>query len=178
MKPEYQKLLLLTAFYITFTGVVSAQSKDVGMEFSISGISVSYEYYVDSESFIDINLKAECADVFFGRSDFPGASASITWNIIFAESKSCNGNDIRMFAGPGLMMGWGNDLMRPAGLIVGLKGRVGAECEFNRNVTISVSLSPVIGTHMMIFEDYVEMRYYRSGLIASVLPIIGVKYIF
>lgn len=178
MKPENRKILLGTALYLLCMSGVTAQPKSAGTSFSINGIEASYEHFIDSESFIEVNMKAECADMFFGRSTYPGASASVIWNMIIGERKSCNGNTLRFFAGPGLMLGWGSDLMRPPGLLAGLKGRIGAECEYDRNVTISISVSPTIGTHTLIFEEYTEMRYYRAGLISAVLPVIGIKYTF
>ena len=178
MKPENLKILLLTAFSVVFACGAAAQPKTVGATFSLNGFAASYEHYIDSESFIDLGLKAECGDMFFGLSSYPGASVSLVWNMIFARKQSCNGNEIRMFAGPGMLIGWSNDYLRPPGFIFGLKGRVGAECEFDRKITISASLCPVIGTHMQIFEDYIDMRYYRSGLISAVLPVIGIKYTF
>ena len=178
MKPENRKILLFTAFSLIFACGAAGQAKNVGATFSPNGLAASYEHFIESESFIELSLKAECGDMFFGLSSYPGVSASITWNMIFARKESCNGNEIRMFAGPGMLVGWGNDFLRPPGFILGLKGRVGAECEFDRNVTVSASLCPVIGTHMKFFEDHVDMRCYRSGLISAVLPVIGIKYTF
>lgn len=178
MKPENRKILLFTAFSLIFACGAAGQAKNVGAIFSLNGLAASYEHFIESESFIELSLKAECGDMFFGLSSYPGVSASITWNMIFARKESCNGNEIRMFAGPGMLVGWGNDFLRPPGFILGLKGRVGAECEFDRNVTVSASLCPVIGTHMKFFEDHVDMRCYRSGLISAVLPVIGIKYTF
>ena len=178
MKPENRKILLFTAFSLIFACGAAGQAKNVGATFSLNGLAASYEHFIEPESFIELSLKAECGDMFFGLSSYPGASASITWNMIFARKESCNGNEIRMFAGPGMLVGWGNDFLRPPGFILGLKGRVGTECEFDRNVTVSASLCPVIGTHMKFFEDHVDMRCYRSGLISAVLPVIGIKYTF
>ena len=178
MKPENRKILLFTAFSLIFACGAAGQAKNVGATFSLNGLAASYEHFIESESFIELSLKAECGDMFFGLSSYPGVSASITWNMIFARKESCNGHEIRMFAGPGMLVGWGNDFLRPPGFILGLKGRVGAECEFDRNVTVSASLCPVIGTHMKFFEDHVDMRCYRSGLISAVLPVIGIKYTF
>ena len=178
MKPENRKILLCAALCLLLASGAAAQPKSAGMTFSINGVAASYEHFIDSESFIELNMKAECADMFFGMSTFPGVSASVIWNMIFAQRESCNGNTLRFFAGPGLMLGWGSDFRRPYGLLAGMKGRIGAECEFDRNLTISVSISPTIGTHTLIFEDYTEMRYYRAGLISAVLPVIGIKYTF
>lgn len=178
MKPENRKILMFIAFSLIAISGLSAQPKSAGVSFSLGGISASYEHVIDSESFVDIGLKAECTDMFFGNSTFPGITASVTWNMVFATKESCNGNEIRFFAGPGMTFGAGHDLLRLPGVIIGLKGRIGAECEFDRNMTISVSLNPVIGTHIQKFEDYIDMRCYRSGLISTFLPEVGIKHRF
>ena len=121
MKPENRKILLFTAFSLIFACGAAGQAKNVGATFSLNGLAASYEHFIEPESFIELSLKAECGDMFFGLSSYPGASASITWNMIFARKESCNGNEIRMFAGPGMLVGWGNDFLRPPGFILGLK---------------------------------------------------------
>ena len=98
--------------------------------------------------------------------------------MIISEKLSRNGNLIRFFAGPGIILGWGKDYLRSPGISFGLKGRVGAECEFERNITISVGLAPVIGLHLQHIDNYWDMRYSRSGIIAAALPEIGIKYRF
>lgn len=178
MKPDERKILMLTAFSLILMGECFAQPKSIGATFSISGISVSYEHYTDSDSFMDLSLKAECGDLFLGKAAYPGISAAFTWNLIFARMLSRNGNEVRFYAGPGMVAGWANDLYKPEGVIFGLKGRIGAECSFSRNITLSASVAPVIGTHMLIGEDFVDMRYYRMGLLSVIMPEIGIRYTF
>ena len=178
MKTEIRNTLMLIALTLICMGESYGCPKGVGTGLSLSGVTVYYEHYTDADSFIDIGLKAECSELYFGQAKYPGGSASFTWNTIFSRKQSINGNEIRFFAGPGLIVGWSSDIFRADGVIFGLKGRVGAECEFDRNVTISVSFNPIIGTHMQLYEDYVDLRYYRHGLISSVIPEIGVRYTF
>ncbi|MBQ7812332.1 MAG: hypothetical protein IJ394_07240 [Bacteroidales bacterium] len=178
METKHLKPLLITALSLIMMGECPAQPKSAGAAFSVSGIRLSYEHYIDSESFIDLSVKAECGDWFFGKGRYPGISASFAWNMIFSRYGSRNGNEIRLFAGPGLNIGWTNDLLRPQGATFGLKGSLGIECEFDRNVTISAGISPVIGTHIVFHDDHLDMRYYRMGLMASVMPEVGVRYTF
>ena len=178
METNNLKLLLLTALSLIMMGECLAQPKSIGAAFSVSGIRLAYEQYTDSDSFIDLSLKAECGDMFFGRGVWPGATASFAWNMIFSRYQSRNGNEIRLYAGPGLNIGWTNDLLRPHGLTFGLKGNLGIECEFDRKVTISASISPVIGTHMVFHEDFIDMRYYRMGLMGLIMPEAGIRYTF
>jgi len=178
MKTNNLKPLLITALSLMMIGECLAQPKSIGTVYSVSGIRLSYEQYIDSESFIDLSLKAECGDLFFGMGIWPGLTTSFTWNMYFSRFDSRNGNEIRLYAGPGLNLGWTNDLLRPMGMTFGLKGSLGVECEFDRNVTISAALSPVIGTHMVFHEDFIDMRYYRMGLMGLIMPEAGIRYTF
>lgn len=178
MKTNNLKPLLITALSLMMIGECLAQPKSIGTVYSVSGIRLSYEQYIDSESFIDLSLKAECGDMFFGMGIWPGLTTSFTWNMYFSRFDSRNGNEIRLYAGPGLNLGWTNDLLRPMGMTFGLKGSLGVECEFDRKVTISASLSPVIGTHMVFHEDFIDMRYYRMGLMGLIMPEAGIRYTF
>lgn len=178
MKNLYRKTVLLAAMSLIFLSDCLAQPKSIGATFSFSGIQASYTHNVDSGSFIDASVKAECGDWFYGKSRFPGVSASVVWNMIFGKTDSVNGNEIRFYAGPGICAGLANDLYRPMGLVFGLKGSIGVECEFDRHVIISAALSPVIGTHVMFPKDHVDMRCFRMGLLSAVMPEIGVRYTF
>lgn len=155
-----------------------AQPKSLGTSYSFSGMALSYEHYLTNDSFAEISLKGETGEMFMGRTEIPGVSASFTWNMKIYDWTSRNGNTVSIFAGPGLTTGWGEDLRKQSGGFIGLKGRVGGECSFNRKVIISVSVSPVIGTHAALLEDSIRMTYYRNGLLGAVIPEIGIKYRF
>ena len=71
-----------------------------------------------------------------------------------------------------------HDLRKEYGCFFGLKGRIGMECLFSRDISISLSFSPVIGMHMTLKDDYLVMKYYKYGLIGSAIPEIGIKYLF
>ena len=178
MKPASRKILLLATFSLILLGEAEASHKNAGATFSPNGFSISYERFVDDSSFMEVGLKAECLDLFFGQSDLPGISSSFTWNMIIAERMSPNGNPLRFFAGPGICLGWGHDYSRSQGLSLGLKGRVGVECDFDRNITVSVSLAPYIGVHLQFTDKYLDMRYSRAGVLSAALPEIGIKYRF
>ena len=162
----------------TFSSHAYAQPKSMGTSYSFSGMALSYEHYLSNDSFAEISLKGETGEMFMGRTEIPGVSASFTWNMKIYDWTSRNGNTVSIFAGPGLTAGWCEDLKKPSGGFIGLKGRVGGECSFNRKVIISVSVSPVIGTHAVLLEDSIRMTYYRNGLLGAVIPEIGIKYRF
>lgn len=165
---------------LMFMSNADAQSKAVGSTYSFAGIGVVYEHMIDEDSFAEFQLKAETAPVLFTfGTETPGISASFTWNMVFVDAESRNGNTISFFAGPGVAIGTSEDIKGPAGLFFGLKGRIGSECTFaSRNVSLSVSLSPILGAHIRKEKDMVSMLPYKFGLLSSLMPEVGIKYAF
>ena len=173
------KTTLVTALSLMAVFTSKAQPKSVGASFSISRIGIVYEHdFPESASFLDVSVGAETAELFVGRKNYPGITASLTWNIIFKEWKSSEGNDIRLYAGPGASIGYSADFRDTDGVFFGLKGKIGGECVFARNAVISLSISPVIGSHLVSYPDHYTMKFYLNGIIYSLLPEIGLKYRF
>ena len=171
---------LTIAFIAVFSAIFQAvaQPKAIGTTYSLSGLSIMYEHNVGEGCFIDADLRTEMGEVFRNVTGIPGISTSLSCNFILNEWKSHNGTEICAFAGPGMTVGIANDLHKDRGYFFGLKGRAGIECSFDRGVAVSVCLNPVLGSHLVIRDEYLEMTYYRNGLLNAVLPEIGIKYTF
>ena len=178
MKRSIRILSLSLLLSAVWSGVSFAQPKSVSSIWSLNGIGLGYEHHMDGQSFIQADLRAEMTEVFINRKGKAGATASFTWNLVFARKVSRNGNTIRYFAGPGAIAGVANDLKAPYGGIFGFKGRLGMECSFERHITLSLCIAPILGMHTSRKEDIVNMRLYRNGLIYGLLPEIGIKYAF
>ena len=171
-------LVMVSALFMSHA-ISSAQPKSLGATFSFTGFAVSYEHELsEKDSFIETSIKAETSEIFLYRANLPGVSGSITWNFPINEWESGEGNEITFFAGPGVVLGCGQDYNMPYGAFFGLKGRVGLECNFARNVVISAFLSPIIGSHIEFYSDHLTMRYYKNGLMYSLVPEVGIKYRF
>ena len=170
-------LAMLTAILVC-SGSLRAQTRSVGTSWSFSGIGVGYEYRIDDRSFGQIDLRTEMSEVFRGIGGVTGVAASFTWNMIFADIESGNGNMINLFSGPGAVIGWAQDYGDSPGGIFGLKGRIGAECVFERRIAVSICLSPILGMHVSRKNDVVSMRLYRNGLMSGLFPEVGIKYAF
>ncbi len=156
-----------------------AHPKSVGVTFSFTGPGLVYEHSFDRyASFIEVSLKAETSEYILDRKRHPGLSAGITWNTTLKEWASCEGNTLRFFAGPGIIGGYGADYKSDKGVFLGLKGRIGLECDFMRNVLLSVAVSPVVGAHLTSHQGDLSMKYYINGVIWALVPEIGVKYRF
>ena len=172
----FRIITLVSASVLTFA-VAHAQPKAIGTAFSFTGFGISYEHELKS-SVLEIALKSEMSEMFLYKVERPGVSASVSWNFHVREWMSVNGNEICLFAGPGLAIGYACDLNRPYGILCGLKGRVGVECSFSRNIVISASVSPLIGAFLQYDSKYLTMKPYWNGLIYSLIPEIGIKYGF
>lgn len=172
-------ILLLTLFAASICCMDShAQSKAVTSSWSYNGVGIGYEQHIDDKKFIQLDLRSELAELFYDKKVPAGISASFTWNMIFAQHPSRHGNKIIYFAGPGASIGWAQDISSASGLFFGLKGRIGAQCVFERGIALSVSASPVLGMHASAKKNTINMRLYRNGLIYGILPEVGIKYLF
>jgi hypothetical protein len=163
---------------MAFRNTAYAQSNAIGTSWSFSGIGITYERNVSEDAFAQVSLQAEMAETFIGRALHPGLSAAFSWNLVFAQIESRNGNQVRFYAGPGLAAGIGQDINTPPGLFVGLKGRIGMQCLFDRRINISVSLAPTLGIYISKQDEYVNARTYRHGLLQTFMPEVGISYRF
>jgi len=173
------KLIVITIMSFVIQLTTDAQSKSLGAVFSFTGLALEYEHYFGTDnSFIGVSLKAEMPETFIGRKEFPGVSSSFVWNISIKEWPSSEGNTIRFFAGPGISIGYVPDFKSGYGVFIGLKGRVGLECDFIRDATISLSMSPVVGSHVIFDGNSSSMKFYRNGLLYTIVPEVGIKHRF
>jgi hypothetical protein len=171
-------ITLFTGLLLACSVSAQSQSRSIGMSYSFSGIGVTYGQSVDNNCFYDISLTAQLGEVFMNRTDCPGLSAAFTCNYIFHQWASSNGNIISMYAGPGMDVGFARDFRKEWGYLIGLKGRLGGMCVFDRNIAVSFSLSPTVGCHMTVADDNVRMEYFRYGLLGFIIPEVGIRFCF
>lgn len=176
------RIFVMAAMILT-SSITHARTRSIGAIFSYTGLSTSIEIPVETksasrESFIDLELKAENEELYTGRHSYPGVSAAASWNFILKEWKSPDGNTVNFFAGPGVALGYCADYKTDNGVMFGFKGRVGVECHFKRNVIISATFAPIIGSHITDYNGFALMKYYRNGLQYALIPEIGIKYRF
>ena len=178
MIPDSAKIAFIILMMTLSLSETHAQDRSLGASFSYAGSGLSYERSIDEDTFVEVQLRAETAHMFSSLTDKPGITASFTWNMIFSELTSSNGNRICFFAGPGITAGSVYDLPAQKGLVFGLKGRVGGECTFSRKIAVSASLSPVIGAHVSMKDGMPCMKIYRLGLLYTLMPEVGIRYTF
>lgn len=178
MIPYGARILIVILAVILSLGDSFAQSRYSGATFSYGSAGLIYEQAVDPDNFWSIQLKADAVTPFNVAAPFPGLTGSFVWNMIFAEFESTQGNLIRFFAGPGIFAGVDDDILRRPGIVFGLKGRVGGICSFSRMISLSISIAPVLGVHVTKADGVASMLPYRCGLLAGMIPEVGIKYAF
>ena len=178
MHDALKRYLLVCMTVCAVMHYADAQPRSAGTSYSFSGIGIEYEHDLRKDCFINADIRAEMLALFMDRNHTPGISASFSCNFIIREWESRNSNVISLFAGPGVTVGLANEFRKDYGMFFGLKGRVGAECRFDRNVAVSICLNPILGSHLSIVDEVIEMSYYKNGLINTILPEIGIKYTF
>lgn len=178
MKQCLRKISSVILVTVACMGCLKARPKAISSIWSLSSIGIGYEYTMDERSFGQVELYSEMSDMFFGRGGVTGITASFTWNMIFAKVESRNGNTVRFYSGPGAVAGWSKDFRDKSGGIFGLKGRIGAECVFDRNIAVSIGIAPILGMHISYRDNVMSMRLYRNGVIYGLSPEIGIKYAF
>lgn len=175
-------MLLAMLLAVSFVHV-GAQSRSLGSTWSFSGIGLAYEHITDNQMIIHAGVQMELAENFIGRRGRPGVSCSVTWSSIIAQTESRNGNTVLFHAGTGIMTGWCKDYIvnnepDPYGIAFGLQGRLGTTIIYDRNINISISILPVIGIHLTKSDETMNMKYYRYGLLRTIMPEIGIQYRF
>lgn len=159
--------------------LLSAQPKSVGATFSFTGPALNYEHSMkDSDSFIEVSLKAETAEYYLYRSNLPGISGNFTWNFPIKTWNLEEVGSINFIAGPGFACGFCKDYKLPDGFYFGIKGKIGFEWNCIRQITVSTFISPIIASHIESGKEYLMMKPYYNGLIYGLIPEVGVKYRF
>ena len=126
--PQVAKISLVILMTLLFLGGIHAQDRSIGATFSYAGVGISFQNNVNEDTFIEVQLRAETAHLFGSLCETPGVTASATWNMIFSEMTSPDGNRICFFAGPGITAGVADDIPYHKGMVCGLKRKVGCEC--------------------------------------------------
>lgn len=162
-----------------FLDEIHAQSRSIGATFSIAGTGLEFVQTIDSRHSAQYQMRMETANMFLSTRGKAGISASAFWNTVISQIQSRNNNTIQFYAGPGICIGYSGDRKNhPTGMILGLKGRIGAECCFERGVTVSMSISPMLGGHFSRKDSMVNMRLYRLGLLYGIMPEVGIRHNF
>ena len=180
----FSKILLVITLTTAFLSDTCAQERSIGTSWSFTGIGLTYDHQIKETAFVHVGAQLEMTETFIGRARVPGGSVSFTWNDILGSRTSRNGNRISFFAGAGAAAGYCKDFRLQKqeqaryGTFFGLKGRAGVRIEYDRNINITAAVAPVLGMHLFTKDETVMMRYYRYGLLQTLMPELTISYRF
>ena len=180
----FRKILIVILLTIPFLSEIYAQEHSIGTSWSFSGIGLTYEYQIKETAFVHVGAQFEMTESFLGRAAVPGGSVSFTFNDIIDSISSRNGNRISFFAGAGAAIGYCKDFrlkrkeQAAYGYFFGLKGRAGLRIEYDRNINITAAFAPVLGMHLYTKDETLMMRYYRYGILQTMMPELTISYRF
>ena len=180
----FSRILLVITLTMAFLSDSFAQERSIGTSWSFSGIGLTFDQQIKETAFVHFGAQLEMSETFLGRARVPGASLSFTWNDIIGSTTSRNGNRICFFTGAGAAAGYCKDFRVRRkeqiryGSFFGLKGRAGVRIEYDRKVNITVAIAPVLGMHLYIKDETLMMRYYRYGLLQTLMPELTISYRF
>lgn len=180
----FSRILLVITLTMAFLSDSFAQERSIGTSWSFSGVGLTFDQQIKETAFVHFGAQLEMSETFLGRARVPGASLSFTWNDIIGSTTSRNGNRICFFTGAGAAAGYCKDFRVRRkeqiryGSFFGLKGRAGVRIEYDRKVNITVAIAPVLGMHLYIKDETLMMRYYRYGLLQTLMPELTISYRF
>lgn len=180
----FSRILLVITLTMAFLSDSFAQERSIGTSWSFSGVGLTFDQQIKETAFVHFGAQLEMSETFLGRARVPGASLSFTWNDIIGSTTSRNGNRICFFTGAGAAAGYCKDFRVRRkeqiryGSFFGLKGRAGVRIEYDRKVNITAAIAPVLGMHLYIKDETLMMRYYRYGLLQTLMPELTISYRF
>lgn len=179
-----RRLIMVIVMAMVLLGKANAQERSIGTSWSFTGPGLTYEQPMKGNSFLHLGAQLEMSEMLLGRTPLPGGSVNFTCNDILHSIASRNGNTISFFAGAGAAFGYSKDCSLKKGetthhgFFFGLKGRAGFRIRYDRNINITVAVAPVLGMHLSMKDETVMMRYYRYGLLQTLMPEITIGYRF
>lgn len=176
-----KRLIPFLAVLTCSAGVAYAQPRSIGAELSPSRIGVLYQQHSRSGENAPVNTLSLGVDItgpLTQRNPFPGFyfDYSCDFNIIQKSGKDVVFN---FLAGPGIDVGFGDDLDHPAGVFFGPVADLRTGITF-RSMPLSFYfvMKPSLSLHVYKTPDGVNMGMYKHGLISSFIPQFGMTYRF
>lgn len=183
----------MAALMLGIAFAANAQPRAIGGRIGALGTEVSYQHSLGS-NFIEANFGVD----YWGR---PGVKAAALYNFVFARPAWTARGSWGLYAGPGLTLGYVDDLVSQTvkgtsiqgpdgslivvpdtkvkglhyGFMMALTGQIGLEYTFWFPLQLSVDIRPYIGLH--IAGDGFGAGFYDNGLYGFI-PTISARYRF
>ena len=156
-----------------------AQDRSAGLNLAYNEFSAMCQIPVGEKESLRISANLDMTKVISGKVLYPGVSADAAYLFRIWGKRFLSGESMMLSAGPGACAGYVRDHRGHYGLMASLTGYIGFEYIFLVPVSISLSLEPCLGVHLNRDRfGYVNMDFYRYGLLYSLLPHVGIRYRF
>lgn len=173
-----KKIIAIIVLGAAFAFSAAAQPKAVGGRFGATGLEASYEHYLGSPNFMELNAG------FYWLGGF-GGTATFTYNFTVLQPNWTSRGEWALYTGPGIFGGYagagyrevdeyGNIHRAHYGYgMLALAPQVGLEYTFWFPLQLSVDIRPLIG----VAFDRGSAAYYLPGLYGFI-PSLSVRYAF
>ena len=178
VRPSRLAFVAVSILLMTDAGVV-AQNRSVGGNFAYNEFSAMLRMPLEEKQSVRISANLDMTNVISGKNLYPGASVEVLYLFSFARKQFDSGECMLFYAGPGINAGYVRNLNMRYGVMASLTGNVGFEYVFTVPVSLSVTLEPSLGLHFGSDADgNISMDFYKAGLLYSLCPQVGIKYLF
>lgn len=193
---NHKRLLLALAAIIVSAVAAFGQPRAVGMRIGATGLDVSYLHSFAPKQFLEADLGLDFGYNVNGKAGFRAAAF---YNFVWATPAWTSRGDWALYAGPGLALGYVNDIMPydfgedkigicDNGFMVALSAQVGLEYSFWFPLQLAIDIRPYFGLHVndgriidpetknVIYRD-AKTGFYDNGLLGFA-PTLSVRYKF
>lgn len=174
------KVLTLVLVLLPAGHSARAQGFALGTFHSFKGLGLSAEIPSSKpKEYNSFSLFADLARVYTGDSPSPGVKFNMSHNIRIVDFKPRTADRISLFSGAGFSAGWVRDSGKDCyGLTGALSGTIGARAAFSCNIVLSLGIT--LETGILLYKDngHIKSTLYRDGIYQTVLPHLGIYYLF
>ena len=191
-----KKYLLIAAVIISSAAAALGQPRAIGMRVGATGFDVAYLHSFFPKQFLEADLGLDFGYNVNGRAGFKVAAF---YNFVWATPAWTNRGDWALYAGPGLALGYVDDIMPydfddkrigiyDNGFMAALSAQVGLKYTFWFPLQLAIDIRPYFGLHINDgriknpYSDQIEYRdsktgFYDNGLLRFA-PTLSVRYKF
>jgi len=160
---------------------VSAQPRSVGSEISPFRIGALYQHtstLQEVEAIHNVSGGVDITGPLFQRSNLPGFYLDYSCNFTILE-RSARNVVFNLSAGPGVDLGYADDIDHGPGFFMGPMANVAAALAFRKlPVEFSLMLKPTFALHMYNDDGEIKLGMYKHAIMNSCIPQFSIAYRF
>lgn len=191
-----RKTILTIMLAVAAIATAAAQPRAAGIRIGATGLDASYQHTISSSQFVGADLGL---DFGYNVNGYSGVKATAIYNFVWARPAWTNRGSWGIYSGPGISLGFVNDIMPytvgdvttgylDGGFMFAIAAQVGLEYTFWFPLQLALEIRPLFGLHandgrMRIPELDTEVHYeskvgfYDNGLLGFA-PTLTVRYRF